>query len=168
MKSRKYKSLEWLFAGLIAIMLLLDFIPSSLTFILIFISFLVELYMTYFKNAHDSKNTMNYFIVLVCVTLFSSTILTNIGFNNMISSPQIVEAKSGYWSHRISTTWSKQECRNIVRTANNMTKLNKLFATNGNSVSKAVSMYFGVGWSNMIKPFRTAVNRGTGVTISYT
>lgn len=53
MKSRKYKNLEWLFAGLIAIMLLLDFIPSSLTFILIFISFLVELYMTYFKNAHD-------------------------------------------------------------------------------------------------------------------
>lgn len=86
----------------------------------------------------------------------------------MISSPQIVEAKSGYWSHRISTTWSKQECRKIVRTANNMTKLNKLFATKGNSVSKAVSRYFGVGWSNMIKPFRTAVNRGTGVTISYT
>lgn len=82
----------------------------------------------------------------------------------------VIEANAAdsYWRYNISNTWTNKECKDIVKNGTTMVKLASLLGSKGNYVNGAIGAYFGAGWSNMIKPFENAVNKNTGLTISYT
>ncbi|GAB7306700.1 hypothetical protein [Enterococcus gallinarum] len=173
---KKVAVADWLFFSVMAILIVFNVLPMKILLVILAISVVVKFIIRYYifpelwNDQETKKNKPLTHLLILFLILGSSLGVVNFSSGSVsFNKPLIAEAASGgYWRYTIKNQWTNKECKDIVKNGTTMSKLASLLGSKGNYVSGTIGAFFGTGWANMIKPFQTAVKKGTGLTISYT